>query len=198
MDQYHRPTGWRRFHSNVRYRHMIVTSVFVFFARLIEHVIHTHDRYEMYTGEWQNYRFAETDCTVAEKRHHKNNDMVYCVRNNTSKWTKNIYVGPRVNYVGPQDTRLGAWLIMSDHRLLTLGPKLIRREYGRGPEMNISGPKLIMSGPLSVMPGPEISISGPRLIMSGPLLVMSGPRDNYVGARLIMSGPLTNYFEAPR
>ena len=52
MDQYY--TGWRRFHSNVRYRHMTVTSVFVFFisARLIEHVIHTHDRYEMYTGEW--------------------------------------------------------------------------------------------------------------------------------------------------
>ena len=50
MDQH--CTGWRRFHSNIRYRHMTVTPVFVFLARFIEHVIHTHARYEMYTGEW--------------------------------------------------------------------------------------------------------------------------------------------------
>ena len=46
MDQY--GTGWRRFRTNI----MAVASVFVFLARFIEHVIHTHDRYEMYTGEW--------------------------------------------------------------------------------------------------------------------------------------------------
>ena len=50
MDQH--CTGWRRFHSNIRYRHMTVTPAFVVLARFIEHVIHTHDRYEMYTGEW--------------------------------------------------------------------------------------------------------------------------------------------------
>ena len=58
MDQY--GTGWHRFRTNIRYRHMAVTPVFAFLARFIEHVIHTNDRYEMYTGEWLNDHFVET------------------------------------------------------------------------------------------------------------------------------------------
>ena len=98
---------------------------------------------------------------VAEKGHHKNNHIVYCVRNDISKWTKNhLCRGPELIILEPQHTRLGPWL-MSGHRLLIWGPKFLRWEYGRDTEMNLSGP---------------------QLIMSGPLLVMSGPRDNYVGA----------------
>ena len=33
------------------------------------------------------------DCTVTEKGHYKDDYIVYCVRNNISKWTKYIYVG---------------------------------------------------------------------------------------------------------
>ena len=33
------------------------------------------------------------DCTVAEKGRRKDDYIVYCVINNISKWTKNIYVG---------------------------------------------------------------------------------------------------------
>ena len=98
--------------------------------------------------------------------------------------------GPELIMLGPQDTRLVPWLIMPGHRHFMSRPKLLRWEYGLGAEINMSRSRLIMSGPLPVMPGPEISMSGPRLIMSGPLLVMCGPRDNYVGFLLIMSGPL--------
>ena len=79
---------------------------------------------------------------------------------------------------------------MSGHRLLMSGPKLLRWEYDRGTEINVSRPRLIMSGPLPVLSDPEIIMLGPRLIMSGRLLVMSGPQDNYVGAPTFMSGPL--------
>ena len=105
--------------------------------------------------------------------------------------------GPELIMLGPQDTRLVPWLIMPGHRLLCRGPNSSAGSMIGVPRY-ISGPRLIMSGTLPVMPSPEISMSGPRLIMSGPLFVMCGPRDNYVGPLLTMSGPLTYYFEASR
>ena len=140
-----------------------------------------------------NYKMItllKPDCTVAEKGHHKDDYIVYCVRNNISKWTKNIYVGPRVNYVGAPNTRLGPWLIMSVRRLLMSGPKLLHWESGRGPEKNMSGPRIIMSGPLPVMPGQRQLCRVPDLLCLSPYLCL--------GPEIIMLGPFSYYFEAPR
>ena len=126
--------------------------------------------------------------------------------------------GHELIMLGPQDTRLGPWLIMSGRRLLMSGPKLLHWEYGRGPEINMSGPRLIMSEPL-FMSGPrdnyvrapfllfwgsEIIMLGPDLSCEDPRFTMSWPQDYYVGAPtmlgppLVMSGPrdmgtLTHY-----
>ena len=41
--------------------------------------------------------------------------------------------GHELIMLGPQDTRLAPWLIMSGRRLLMSGRKLHHWEYGRGP-----------------------------------------------------------------
>ena len=180
MDQY--CTGWCRFRTIIRYRHMAVTSVFVFLVRFIEHVIHTYDSMS-YThmidmrciqSNDKMITLLKPDCTVAKKEHHKDDYIVYCVRNDISKWTKIIYVGgPELIMLGPQDTRLGPWLVMSGRRLLMSGPKLLHWEYGRGPEINMSGPRLIMSGPLPVMPGPRQLCRVPDLLCLSLYLCLS-------------------------
>ena len=76
-------TGWCRFHSNIWYPHMTVTSVFMSLVRFIEHVIHTHDRYMIcIEANDKLITLLKPDCTVAEKGRHKNDHIVYCVRNN--------------------------------------------------------------------------------------------------------------------
>ena len=164
--------------------------------------------------------FLKPDCMVAEKGHHKNNHIVYCVRNDISKWTKNhLCRGPELIILGPQHTRLGPWL-MSGHRLLIWGPKFLRWEYDRDTEINLSGPRLIMSGPILVMSGPrdnyvgaptyyvgapyllfwgsemimlgpDLSSGDPDLLCPGPEIIMWEPR--FVGALLVISGPRDNH-----
>ena len=123
-------------------------------------------------------------CAAAEKEHHENNHVVYCVRYNISKLTKIILIrGPELTMLGPPDTRLVPWLIMSGHRLLMSGPKLLRWKYGRGPEINMSGPRLIISGPLLVMSVPrDINVGAPTYYVGAPYLL-------FRGSEIIMLGP---------
>ena len=86
--------------------------------------------------------------------------------------------------LGSRDTRLGPWVIMSGRRLLMSGPKLLHWEYGRGLEINMSGPDLLCLGPYQLCRARDNYV-GSRLIMSEPLF-MSGPRDNYVGAPFLL------------
>ena len=107
--------------------------------------------------------------------------------------------GPRVNYVGAPRYQVGALTYYARSSTFYVAAQTPPLGVWSGcRDLNMSEPRIIMSGPLPVTPGPEISMSCPQLIMSGPLLVMCGPRDNYVGPLLIMSGPLTYYFEASR
>ena len=107
MDQYY--TGWCRFHSNIRYRHITVTPVFVFLAMFIEYVIHTHHVYMRMIKLSLCWDRIEL--------------IILCIVWDEMK--KNYPCqGPQLIMLGPQDTRLGPWLIMSGHRLLMSGLKL--------------------------------------------------------------------------
>ena len=147
MDQY--CTGWCRFRTNIRYRHMTVTSVFVFLARFIEHVIHTHmiDMRCIQAND-KMITLLKPDCTVAEKGHHKDDYIVYCVRNNISMgvWSgpRDKYVGAPTYYVwaptcyaGPEPIMSGPWLIMSEPLLMSG----TRDNYGGAPFLLSEAPR---------------------------------------------------------
>ena len=72
------------------------------------------------------------DCTVAEKGHHKDDYIVYCVRNNISM---GVWSGPRDKYVRAPTYYIWAPTCYA------------------GPETIMSGPRLIMPEPL-LMSGP--------------------------------------------
>ena len=107
MDQYY--PGWCRFTSNIWYRHITVTPIFVFLAMFIEHVIHIHHVYRRMIKLllcWDRI-VLNILCIVWDEM----NKNYSCQ-------------GPELIMLGPQDTRLGPWLIMSGHRLLMSGLKL--------------------------------------------------------------------------
>ena len=89
--------------------------------------------------------------------------------------------GPELITLGPQDTRLGLWLIMSGRRLFNVRAQTPPLGVWSGPRDEYVGAPTYYVWAPTCYAGPETIMSGPRLIMSEPLL-MSGPLDNYIGA----------------
>ena len=133
------------------------------------------------------------DFTVAKKK------WLYCVL--CEKWcfkiNKIFMSGPRVNYVGAQDTRLGPWLIMSGRRLWMSGPKLLCWECGRGSEINMLGAPSYyvwapyLSGPRDtyVGRGPDLLCRTPYLLFRGSEIIMLGPDLSCGHPDLLCSAP---------
>ena len=121
------------------------------------------------------------DCTLADEEHHKDDYIVYCVRNNVGAQTPplGVWSGPRNKYVGAPTYYVWAPTCYAEPETIMSGPRLIMSEplLLSDPRDNYVGaPFLLYWGSEIIMLGPDLSCEDPDLLCPGPNIIMWEPR----------------------